>query len=134
MAESDEDATVKAMLKEWPQLSPLDDSLLKRMSKIRPALMSINQQTPRAELFSLISEINDVARHVGDDQPVTKQNIMFQSFRLILHRVVVRRFFLQGCENRSFQMYCFQDANSFLLERIMRIQHLFVGRDPNDVM
>ena len=70
MAESDEDAAVKAMLKEWPQLTVLEDSLIKRMSKIRPALLQINQQTPRAELFSLISEINDIARHVGDDQPV----------------------------------------------------------------
>ena len=70
MAESDEDAAVKAMLKEWPQLTGLEDSLLKRMAKIRPALLQINQQTPRAELFSLISEVNDVARHVGDDQPV----------------------------------------------------------------
>jgi hypothetical protein len=70
MAESDEDAAVKDMLKEWPQLTGLEESLLKRMSKIRPAFNKISQQTPRAELFGLISEINDVARHVGDDQPV----------------------------------------------------------------
>ncbi len=81
MAESDEDSAVKAMLKEWPQLSALDDSLLKRMAKIRPALLNINQQTPRAELFSLISEINDVARHVNDDKPVVpNQNISVRSF------------------------------------------------------
>ncbi len=70
MAESDEDTAVKAMLKEWPQLNGLEDSLLKRILKIRPAFLKINQQTPRAELFNLISEINDVARNVGDDQPV----------------------------------------------------------------
>jgi hypothetical protein len=78
MAESDEDAAVKAMLKEWPQLSVLEDSLIKRMSKIRPALLQVNQQTPRAELFSLISEINDIARHVGDDKPVPKQILICQ--------------------------------------------------------
>ena len=85
MAESDEDAAVQAMLKEWPQLTGLDDALLKRMSKIRPALLKINQDTPRTELFSLISEINDVARNVnGDDQPVVlKQCISTQKNSLI---------------------------------------------------
>ena len=75
MAESAEDAAVTEMLKEWPQLNGLEGPLLQRMAKIRPALKSINKQTPRSELFGLISEVNDVARHVGDDKPVVPKMI-----------------------------------------------------------
>ena len=55
----DEDASaVRAMLKEWPALQELDYEDQKKMAIIRPQFEALNPETPRSELFRLITEIN----------------------------------------------------------------------------
>lgn len=69
----DEDASaVKAMLQEWPLLKDLEYEDQKKMAVIRPQFEALNPETPRAELFRLITDINNISRKLGDDKKVCR--------------------------------------------------------------
>ena len=67
-ADGDEESLIKAMLKEWPKLHELEPEDQKAMAIIRPQFESLNPETPRAELFRIITEINNISRKLGDDK------------------------------------------------------------------
>jgi hypothetical protein len=67
----DEDANaVKAMLREWPALKELDDDSMKRMAKLRPTILELNENTSRTELFRVLGEVNSISRNVSEDKKV----------------------------------------------------------------
>ena len=69
VVDEDENA-VKALLREWPALKDLDAAGLKKMAQLRPAILELNRESSRAEVFRLIQEINNVLKTVGDDKKV----------------------------------------------------------------
>ena len=71
-ADDEEANAVKAMLREWPALKELDDDSMKRMAKLRPTILELNEKTSRTELFRVLTEINSISRNVGDDKKVCR--------------------------------------------------------------
>lgn len=69
-SDDEETSAVKAMLQEWPALKELDYDDQKKMAVIRPQFEALSPETPRAELFRLITEINNISRKLGDDKKV----------------------------------------------------------------
>lgn len=68
--DDEEASAVKAMLQEWPTLKELDFEDQKKMAIVRPQLEALSPETPRSELFRLITEINNISRKLGDDKKV----------------------------------------------------------------
>ena len=81
--EGEDENAVKALLREWPALKELDDAGQKKMAKIRPAILELNRESSRSEIFRLLQEVNDVLKTVGDDKKVTLKRRRVEFYRIM---------------------------------------------------